>query len=59
MKQIYTFTGIRSRLSIGQVKEIILHSESEDTRVQFLQILEKMLCQQIGWCQLGYKMDDE
>ena len=59
VNKYFPYSGIRSRITIGQIKEIILHSEDENTKAQFLEILCQMINQQIMWCKLMYEFEDK
>lgn len=57
-RKYYQITGIRSRITIGQIKGIIQDSECKYTRALFTEILYRMASQQIGWLYLTFKGDD-
>ena len=58
-KELAEFNGMRSRLTIGQIKEIISSSKDEYTRQQFTEILWRMGCWKKGWVYLMYNYNEE
>jgi len=54
----YKFSSVKSRLTLGQVKGIIMSTKCDVTRATFVGILEDMLVHQRGWCYLMYDSND-
>lgn len=57
-KTLMGFTGIKDRITIGQVKELIIHSHDEFTRAQLVEIMYRMACDRKYWLYLRYNYDE-
>lgn len=52
------FIGVKSRITTGQVKQLIIDSEDKYLRALFTEILFQMTSKKIGWMYLTWRYSD-
>lgn len=57
-QEFFRFPGIRSRITIGQVKRLIVDTEDKYLRELFTEILFQMMSKKTGWLYLTWRYKD-